>query len=319
VIKQSLNFQASFPDFFDFVNFFDSSYFVNENFFAASGPIRAMGNWTDGLYISSGTTVEKFTKEVGVSAVGTATGIVYDMKQYGSLLYLGEAAGVIQVWNGTSLSLSCDIGAGNVMALETYGDNFYALETTTGRINSYDGTTWSLSCDSTLTSATGMISFGGYLWVYGSNGTNIQVLRYDGSSWVIIDSAVVADTVVFWDGFCIHNGALYLAHDDKIYKWDAPGSSAFSLAADIGGAVIISLFSWQGELLVANNSDEIMIVNEVAGSAAVIASLTWTPQGRAKHYEGQVFIGDDVSSAILLKPVQETYIKIHNATTTNPL
>ena len=320
ILKQKLSFQASFADYLDFVNFFPTEYFVHQDFYTASpANIECMARFVDGLYIGygNGTTLGKFTPTGGFTVASSGLGgIPNEMVQYGNNLYIGKPAGVVSVWDGSTVSLSCDVGAGAVRSLAVFDQILYVLEQSTGRVNAFDGTTWSLACDTTLTDATQLIAFDGYLWVFGSDGTNIDVHRYDGSSW----TTAANDAHVSSNGegqLCIHMGRLFMGVDDKVYEWDG---SAFTERADIGvGISIILLISWKGELLCIDTNQDFRLINLAAGNSAILLQMTDTVAKQYATLDGHLMLPDWGGSLSVCKNVQEMYIKIQNKTSANPL
>lgn len=316
IIKQNLNFQAAAPDFLDFVNFFDASYFADSAFFSLGGsPTSAVGNYVDGLYLDSAANLKKFTKESGVVSISALAGSSYRMKQFQNDLYISEVAGKVEKYDGSAISLSCDFGAGDVTALEQFGDNLYALEKTTGKIFAFDGTTWSLSCDTTDTSAQDLISFGGYLWVYGSDGTNIDIQRYDGTTWATAGSNVTPDTFGS-AGFTIQRGSLFFASGSKVFEWKG---SAWVSVLTLSSGSISSIFSWKGELLIVVNDTDLHIVNLANGTSQLLETfLSSVTLPKAVFSDGNVFLSSD-DSGIALRNIQEVFLKLQNQTATNPL
>lgn len=315
VLKQTLSFMASHAKFLDTANYFPVEYFVNENFFSSAGAISAFGIHTDGLYFGISTGLKRFTKEVGIEAVTTVTGAIASIQQYGNSLFIGQASGYVHEYVGGSASLSCDVGTGAVVSIKQYGDDLYVLEQTTGRITKYDGTSWSLSCDTTLITAKDMIVFDGKLWVYGSDGTNIDIYNYDGTTWAAADTDINVDANAN-GGFAIYGGRLYVATVDLIFVWNG---SAFVEVADIGTAEIYGIFCWKGELFTYDSDKKLRIINLAAGTSTVLTTFTEYVVAKPIIYEGNVFLGDQASSCVFLKDVQEIFLVIQNQTSANPL
>jgi len=101
-----------------------------------------------------------------------------------------------------------------------------------------------LSCDTTSTTATDLIAFGGYLWVYGSDGLNADIQRFDGTTWTTAASNLIAD-VNASGGFIIHDGELWLGAAGTLHRWN-DSTSVFDVMGTIPSGSVGFIASFQG-------------------------------------------------------------------------
>ena len=325
IIKQTLAFEAHVPiNFFDFVNFTEGAYFWRVTAAAAVG-VDCLGVYTDGMYGGSGeSTIVKWDGTSWSTNTDLGTNGIHSIKQFDGKLYVGGDAGTLfrsTTGASDSWSTNTNIGTGIIKDMIQFGDYLYFLERPTGKVfrsSTGDKDDWSSSTDTTATTADSLETYGGALYMIGSDGATFTRVYTTTTgaldAWsTSCDFGVGVSTVSLIE----HRGKLYASGAFTIYVYD--GTTWTSLGST--GKSIKHLVSYRGQLLIVVNSEDVYIVDttDATNITNIYSALSISPAEKPLIYDGNLFIADGDTTVNYFKPMKELAISNQSELGTNPL
>lgn len=238
------------------------------------------------------------------------------LQKYDGKLYIGLSSGKVWSWDGDNLDESTDQGTTNIVDMEIFAGNLYAIDDT-GIIYSFDGSSWS-------TSFTPPTSPGGGWRLKAWNGLLYAALEDDGDAkiyskvfdggWSVSYNFSANATEMSLE---VSRGKLYASMDSSLIVNDGGGWTALTTP----GYSIKHLISFIGNLIIFKSSVEgILAYYDLAGeSTNQFAELTETFLNKPIRYEGKLIFPVSADAQFYyFKPTSDLMLKLRNEISANP-